>query len=321
MDKREGERLITWLLEEENPSVRYFTLHKILGLAQDDEQVLAARRAIIQKEPVTSILALQDPAGWWNNAETVSMPMYLSTVWQLMLLAELGADGSDKRIRKAVDLVFKNIQSADGSLPHEGDRFKKKGAMDLICNDAMIAYGLVGLCPEIKDERVQRTLSFLVSVLNSGDYHCCFNKEAECAWGVVKMLRVLSLIPEKERDAKMQQAIQRGADYLLSHDLAKADFPHKEGGKTSEHWFRLGFPRSYQADLLQTAFVLKVLGYGKDERLQPTLAFLREKQLPEGGWALEETWNKMIVPVIRSSKRKPSKWITWQVLYVLREGA
>ena len=321
MDKKEREQLIPWLLEEENPSVRYFSLRMIMGLAKDDKQVLAVRRAIMGKEPVTGILALQDPAGWWNNPETVSMPMYLSTVWQLMLLAELGADGSDRRIRKSVDLVFKNIQHTDGSLPHEGDRFKKKEAMDLICNDGMIAYGLIGLSPELKDERVQRTLSFLVSVLSSGDYHCCFNKGAECAWGVVKMLRVLSLIPEKERDAEMQQAIRQGAEYLLSHDLAKADFPHKEGGKISEHWFRLGFPRSYQADLLQTAFVLKVLGYGKDERLQPTLAFLREKQLPEGGWALEETWNKMIVPFTRPFKRKPNKWITWQALYVLTEGA
>lgn len=317
---REEERLIAWLLEEENPSVRYFTLRMILGLAQDDEQALAARRAIMGREPLTTILALQDPAGWWNNSETVSLPMYLSTVWQLMLLAELGADDSDKRIRKAVDLVFKNIQSADGSLPHEGDTFKKKGAMDLICNDGMIAYGLVGLSSESKDERMQRTLSFLVSVLNSGDYNCCFNKSAECAWGVVKILRVLALIPEQERDENMQRAIRRGAGYLLSHELVKANFPHKPGGKVSDHWFRLGFPRSYHADLLQTAFVLTALGYGKDPRLQPTITFLREKQLPGGGWALEETWNKLSVPLVKKSKVKPSKWITWQMLYIMKNS-
>ncbi len=320
MEKAEKERLLNWLLEEENPSVRYFTLRMILGLAEDDKQVITARHAIMQGSPVSSILAMQNSAGYWDNSETVSMPMYLGTVWQLMLLAELGADGSDKRIRKAVDLVFKNIQKDDGSLPHEGERFKKRYPMDLICNDAMIAYGLAGLCAGTKDERMQRTLSFLISVLNSGDYHCRFNKEAECAWGVVKMLRVLSLIPEKDRNTNMRKAIKQGAEYLLSHDLAKADFPYKKGGKTSEHWFRLGFPRSYQADLLQTAFVLKAVGYGKDKRLQPTLTFLNDKRLPEGGWALEETWNKMLVPFTRPSKTKPNKWISWQVYYVLVEN-
>ncbi|NMB61772.1 MAG: nitrogen fixation protein NifH, partial [Chloroflexi bacterium] len=94
-------------------------------------------------------------------------------------------------------------------------------------------------------------------------------------------------------------------------------FPHKPGGKVSEHWFRLGFPRSYHADLLQTALVLAALGYGKDPRLQSTIAFLMEKQLPGGGWALEETWNKLSVPFVKKSKVKPSKWITWQVLAIL----
>lgn len=320
MNRIEKEQFLDWLLEEENPSVRYFTLRAILGLAQDDERVLAARRAIMQSEPVSRILALQDPAGWWNNAQSMSLPMYLGTVWQLMLLAELGADGSDERIRRAIDLVFQDLQSAEGSFPHEGERFAKQYAMDLICNDAMIAYGLAGLGVGTQDERMQRTVSFLTAVVNSGDYACRFNKGAECAWGVVKMLRVLSLISEDERNENIRQAIKRGAEYLLSHELVKADFPHKEGGKISEHWFRLGFPRSYQSDLLQTAFVLTALGYGKDERLQPTITFLRDKQLPEGGWALDATWNKMIVPVTKPSKGKPDKWISWQAFYVLQES-
>lgn len=313
----EKQPLLNWLLEEEDPSVRYFSQRYLLHLAQEDEQVRATRNTIMQTGAVPQLLALQNPAGWWGNPQTMSAPMYLATTWQLILLAELAADGSDMHIRKAIDLVFQHLQSEDGSFPHEGVRFTKHCAMDLICNDAMIAFGLAGLGVGIHDGRMQRTLSFLSAVLCSGDYGCRFNKGAQCAWGVVKILRVLSLIPEHERDASMQSAIRQGAEYLLSHDLVKADFPHKPGGKVSEHWFRLGFPRSYHADLLQTALVLAALGYGKDPRLQSTIAFLMEKQLPGGGWALEETWNKLSVPFVKKSKVKPSKWITWQVLAIL----
>jgi len=38
-------------------------------------------RAIMQKGPVVQNLALQDPAGWWDNPQSMSLPMYLGTTW------------------------------------------------------------------------------------------------------------------------------------------------------------------------------------------------------------------------------------------------
>ena len=50
---------IDWLLEEdqENPSVRYFALRDLLDLPDSDEQVRAARSAIMDSGPVPAILA------------------------------------------------------------------------------------------------------------------------------------------------------------------------------------------------------------------------------------------------------------------------
>ena len=48
-----------WLLEEENPSVRYHALRSLMELPEDDRQVVAARRAIMESGPVPSILAAQ----------------------------------------------------------------------------------------------------------------------------------------------------------------------------------------------------------------------------------------------------------------------
>jgi hypothetical protein len=127
------------------------------------------------------------------------------------------------------------------------------------------------------------------------------------------------MLPEECRSDRIEKAIKRGAEYLLSRELAKADYPHKEGGKVSQHWFKLGWPRSYQADILQTLMVLTDAGYNSDPRLDAAREFIKGKELPDGGWPLEVTWNKLVDPFVRASKRKPSKWTSWQAVYVLGE--
>jgi len=313
------DKTIEWLLENENPSVRFFTLTKIMKLDPSDSQVQKARQEILKYEPVQKILSQQDKAGWWNNTENATMPMYLSTAWQLMLLAELGADSSDGRIRKAVDLVFAKAQAPDGSFPHEGSRWQKQSPMDLICNDGMIAFGLLGVGTNPSDERMGKTIEFLAGALANTDYKCRFNRDTVCAWGVIKALRVLALVPRESRSPLVKNAIERGVQFILEKDLAKAEFPYKPGGSVSAHWFKLGWPRSYQADILQTMVALTDLGYGEDRRLKSAKEFLRSKILPDRGWPLEETWNKFPMPFIKTSKRQSSKWITWQAEYVLGE--
>jgi hypothetical protein len=174
----------------------------------------------------------------------------------------------------------------------------------------LIAFGLIGVGVTYSDERMCHTVDFFVDVLRSGEYECRFNKDAICAWGVVKALRVLSRVPQTERTQSVKEAIDRAAEFMLSRNLAKADYPTKPGGKVSPHWFLLGFPRSYQADILQTALILTELGYSKDARFKPVEDFLLSKRLPDGAWPLEATWNKLSVPFVKKSKRNPSKWIT-----------
>lgn len=48
-----------WLLERENPSVRYFTLRDILDAPEDDAEFLAARQAIMRTGLVPAILGKQ----------------------------------------------------------------------------------------------------------------------------------------------------------------------------------------------------------------------------------------------------------------------
>ena len=100
-----------WLLEEDNPSVRYFTLTDLLDKPQDDSEVMDARENIMKIGIVPKILAKQEPGGHWGPPENFYVRgKYKGTSWQLIILAELGADGNDERIKNACEFIFENSQ-------------------------------------------------------------------------------------------------------------------------------------------------------------------------------------------------------------------
>jgi len=80
---------IPWLLEGE-ASIRHFTLTEVLDRSEDDPEVVAAKKAIPDSPTVRAILAAQHPEGYWERADSTYSPKYKSTLWQLIILSELG---------------------------------------------------------------------------------------------------------------------------------------------------------------------------------------------------------------------------------------
>ena len=56
--------VIRWLLEEDNPSVRYRTLKEILGYKDDSPEIVQAKSAILLSHPVRSLLEEMHPDGY-----------------------------------------------------------------------------------------------------------------------------------------------------------------------------------------------------------------------------------------------------------------
>ena len=61
---------LPWLLDSENPSVRYWTLTDILDRAANEPEVQKARAAIAQQPLVRELFALQHSEGFWGDDET-----------------------------------------------------------------------------------------------------------------------------------------------------------------------------------------------------------------------------------------------------------
>jgi len=57
---------VDWLLEEENPSVRYFALKGILGKTESDPVVKQAKSQIMLEGAVPQILETQNEGGFWG---------------------------------------------------------------------------------------------------------------------------------------------------------------------------------------------------------------------------------------------------------------
>jgi hypothetical protein len=56
---------LPWLLAEDTPAVRATALQRLLDMEPTAPEVCTARRAAMGADPIKSILAAQNPAGWW----------------------------------------------------------------------------------------------------------------------------------------------------------------------------------------------------------------------------------------------------------------
>jgi hypothetical protein len=105
---------LPWLLEEETPAVRHLALRQLLDQPEDAPLVRQARAAAMHTDPIASILAAGHPEGFWVKPGPGYTPKYRGTVWQLIFLDQLGADGTDARVQAACAYVLSHSQSQTG---------------------------------------------------------------------------------------------------------------------------------------------------------------------------------------------------------------
>jgi hypothetical protein len=317
---------LDWLLEEDkdNRGVRSFALTDLLDRPEDDPDVVAARCAVMTGGPVAAILDAQYPEGFWIKPGGGYSPKYRATVWQILFLAELGADPGDEQVQRGCEYVLSHSMASNGAF----SCYQKpvpSGAIPCLNGNLLFALRRLGWGD---DPRAQEALDWLARAttgeadfqyLKSGTagprFACSANEGQPCAWGGNKAMRALLAVPADERTPAIERAIETGAAFLLSRDPAVADYPYTK--RVSSTWFKLGFPLSYWSDVLETTAVLVGGGYGQDLRLANAFDFILSKRDDEGRWPLENALNgKMWADI--EEKRKPSKWVTLRALRVLK---
>lgn len=248
-DKLKGDPL-PWLLEPDTvqPAIRYFALRDILGRNEDDSEVKEAQAAIMASGPVPAILAAQEPEGYWCKPGPGYGPKYQGTVWQVIFLAQLGADGADPRVHAGCEYVLSHSIASTGWFSVNGTPSAFIHCLAGNLGAALIDLGWLG------EKRLQSALEWQAQtitgegVADSKDkstperyysytpgplFACGPNGGLPCAWGAVKAMLALSKVPPSLRTQRMQSAIRQGIAFLLSHDPAVADYPFGSGNKPS----------------------------------------------------------------------------------------
>ena len=319
---------VDWLLEKDNPSVRYFALTQILDKPQTSAEVQEAKKEIMLAGVVPKILAKQREGGYWEAPEKFYTAKYKGTVWQLIILAELGADGKDPRVQKACEFILENSQdrksggfSAWLSVKVGGGRYSGV----LPCLTGNMVWSLVRL-GFLDDPRVKRAIDWIVQYQRFDDGEAwppkiwpyekatsCFGKHS-CHLGVVKSLKALAEIPADKRSKAVVGTVEKGVEYMLKHHIHKRS--HNLSRVSKPGWLRFGFPLMYQTDVLEILGILTKLGV-KDERMQEAVDLVLSKQDAQGRWMLENTFNGRFQTNIEQ-KGASSKWVTLKALSVLK---
>lgn len=321
-----------WLLEPDSPEVRYLAMRDLLDLPQDDPELVAARRMAHTKGPIATILGKMNKAGYWSESGAGYNPKYWSTVWSIIMLAQLGASpAEDERIPLACAYLLDNALASGGQFTSNG---VPSGTAD--CLQGNLCWALVEL--GVDDPRLDKAFEWMArSVTGEGVapgtdkkapvryyagkcgpiFACGSNNKLPCAWGAVKVMLAFSRWPKKRVSPVIKRAIQHGVEFLFSTDPALADYPSGWTDKPSQNWWKFGFPVFYITDLLQNVEALVELGYGSDRRLAKALTMILEKQDKHGRWPLEydytgKTW------VDFGPKKQPNKWVTLRALRVLK---
>ena len=333
---------IRWLMEKNEPSVRYYALTRLLGRTDRDTDVEATKAQIGKQGWAAKILARQKERTWWDNPHHCYIPKYTSCVWNLIVLADLGVTRSDIRISNACEHFMKlnSVDSGGFSLrPAGSPKFDPHVCLTGNMVASLNRLGYSG------DARVSRAADWLVSqqladggwncYVKFGSKHSSFKSTIEPLWALAEALK------HSEKD-EWKESAAKGAEFLLRHHLYRSE---STGSVVMLDFTKLHYPLHYHYDILHGLRVLRELDLNYDPRLDDALRLLLSKRTPQIRWPLEGTYRGWIHPesadgdyVERPEEKevvergwgeertlqleevgKPSKWITMQAIIVLSE--
>jgi len=317
--------VVAWLLDGD-AAVQLATRTRLLGEDTDSRACRALRAEVMRDGLVPAILAGQGPDGHWAGRDRFYTAKYSGTVWNLVILAELGADGTDERVRRACEAVLADAQHpASGGFSMQRSRTAGGGLPSGVipCLTGNLVFALVRLGMR-DDPRVQAAIDWIVTYqrFDDGDgdpsgwpydhYEMCWGRHT-CSMGVVKALKGLSELPPERRSVPVRTTVDSAAEFLLAHHVHKRS--HDPARVSKPGWKRFGFPRMYQTDALEILWLLTRLCHN-DPRMDDALGLLVDKRDDTGRWLLDDTFNQAFsVPI--EVQGRPSRWVTLRALEVL----
>jgi hypothetical protein len=320
-----NDKNIEWLLEGE-AWIQYRTRVDLLGQAETDPQVSAARKAMLADPKIEALLAeLADwPGTVLNSHKSASQPFH-----KLAFIADLGLNIGDAPVKAIVKKVMEH-QSQQGpfQLPtnvptHFGGSGRDEWAWALcdapIVVSALVKMGLGG------EERMQAAVQYLAGLVRDNGFPCAVSpelgkfrgpgrKEDPCPFATLAMLKLISRVPE----LRESQSAQIGVETLLTL-WADSEARHPYMFFMGTDFRKLKAPLFWY-DILHVLDVLSHFEWARqDNRFQEMLNVVTSKAdadgrfIPESVWTVWKDWDF-------SQKKIPSRGLTFFVQCMLKRS-
>lgn len=302
--------VIDWLLEEDNPSIRYRTLTELLDRPVDGPAVVQAKGWIQDSKAVQAILKRMHPDGYWlqKKASTgemigdgVEYGSYATTHFVLGYLAELGLDRSHPEVARAAERYL-SLQQPDGNFWH-----------DFSCLNGYNLRTFLQLGYR-QDPRVQKTIDLMLGRDRFDNGYLCNLHEGKfktrevksCIRGSAKMLMAFAELPETWEHPRVLALIEY---FIRREGLFRRDDLTQLARKDLLY---VGFPFTWTTSVLEILLAFSMMGYGENPALARAWEFLDRKCGDLGRYSLD--WTPSAALLKAGRKGEPNKWITFYVL-------
>lgn len=302
---------LEWLLEPDDPSVRYRALAELLdkgGMAEEEEakgyEAAEAKRAVADSEPVKRLMEAMHPDGYWLQknykgeilGRDVEYGSFATTHFCLAYCAELGLDRSHPFVEKAASRYL-SLQKRDG------DWWERLSCLYCYNIRTFIMLGYRD------DLRVQKAVDLMLDTRRTdGGYLCGLHEKGRgkpqksCVRGASKALLAFAELPEYWDHPRCLELV----DYFLNRNgIYRRNDRQRFVNKDME---LDSFPITWRTNVWEILYGLAKMGYGKDERLTDAWKVLESRKDQGGRYLLG--WTPAQSPWKAGKRGEPNKWIT-----------
>jgi hypothetical protein len=303
---------VDWLLDSD-PAIRWQAMRDLTDASP--AEVAAERARIPHKGLGAEILARQGADGSWRRADS---PVWLPTLFTLLLLRATGVDRADPVVDSAVGRLLEGLgwDNQAGGWELRGPEFGGKpffeGEVEPCINGGVLALG--GYFGHPSWSLARRLAG---EQLEDGGWNCEAPQSARSSFHTT--ICVLEGLLEYERAAgpspEIAAARMRGEAYLLERGLFRR---RSTGEVASPAFLELAFPPRYHYDVLRALDYFRAADVQPDVRMRDAVHFIESRRQADGRWLLDRAYDEALTFPCGESVGEPSRWNTLRALRVLR---
>lgn len=264
-------------------------------------------------ELTKQILSFQDKNGCWNVLDPEDkyypqlnyyVPNYKSTLWTLILLADIETDPQNPKLLKPLKIITDHFYDKESKIFTIG-----KSHFPIPCLNGNMIY-LLSYFNSNSWVLINSIIDFFIEYqrFDDGDFKTpssypyfknksCYGKHT-CFWGVVKLFKGLSFMPKRKRSENCNKLIKKCIDFILLHDVCFSS--HNKEKFIQKSIDKLTFPNMYNSDILEILWLLKREDV-KSKKMNRAIKIVKDKIYKDGTWKIEKRIKNLVVPIGRSN--------------------